>query len=153
VEVKQRPTLTIAAILCATATGASYAQERPASKSVDSVVATLAGGLVGQGECIGIAVGTDHSGVQGFYAYGSVDHGTGRLPAPTTEFEIGSITKVFTTTLLALYTHRMVVKLDAPLQNCTARSHSAELFRSADYAGRFGNSHVRLAARAANSRR
>jgi CubicO group peptidase (beta-lactamase class C family) len=37
-------------------------------------------------------------------------------PAATTEFEIGSTTKVFTTTLLALYARRHLVKLDDPLQ-------------------------------------
>jgi len=116
-EVARRLTFIAALMLHAMAAGASSAQVQPASKAVDSVVAALAGGLVERGECAGIAIGIDHGGEHGFYPYGSVEHGTGRLSTPTTEFEIGSITKVFTTTLLALYAHRHQVKLDAALQN------------------------------------
>ena len=110
----------MAAMLSVTAAWPGFAQERPAGRPVAAVVDTLAGGLVGRG-CVGVAVGVDHGGTQGFYAYGEVARGTGRRPQPTTEFEIGSITKVFTTTLLALYAQRHVVKLDAPLQNYVPR--------------------------------
>jgi len=109
-----------AAILCVTAAWPGFAQERPSGRPVAAVVDKLAGALVDRG-CVGVAVGIDHGGTQGFYAYGEVARGSGRRPQPTTEFEIGSITKVFTTTLLALYTHRHVVKLDAPLQNYVPR--------------------------------
>jgi serine-type D-Ala-D-Ala carboxypeptidase/endopeptidase len=93
------------------------APAQPPTQSVASAVAAFAGGLVERGECTGIAVGTDDRGTQGFYAYGEVARGSGRPPTPTTEFEIGSVTKVFTTTLLALYARRQLIKLDAPLQN------------------------------------
>jgi serine-type D-Ala-D-Ala carboxypeptidase/endopeptidase len=96
--------------------GVAQAQQ-PANPKVDSAVAAVAGGLVERGACTGIAVGTNDRGAQGFYAYGEVARGSGRRPAATTEFEIGSITKVFTTTLLALYAQRQVIKLDAPLQS------------------------------------
>jgi serine-type D-Ala-D-Ala carboxypeptidase/endopeptidase len=116
-EVARRLTSVTAVFLlqCAAAVWPSSAQE-PASTSVGSVLAALTGGLVERRECAGIAVGTDDGGTQGFYAFGEVGHGSGRPPTPTTEFEIGSITKVFTTTLLALYAHRHLIKLDAPLQ-------------------------------------
>jgi serine-type D-Ala-D-Ala carboxypeptidase/endopeptidase len=110
----------VAAILCISAWPGS-AQQRPASPSPDSVVTRLTGGLVERGECVGVAVGVDHGGAQSTYAYGEVERGTGRRPGPATEFEIGSITKVFTTTLLSLYAHRNVVKLDAPLQDYLPR--------------------------------
>jgi serine-type D-Ala-D-Ala carboxypeptidase/endopeptidase len=116
------------AILFATAAWPGFAQERPASKPVAAVVDTLAGGLVERAECVGIAVGVDHGGVQSTHAYGEVERGTGRRPGPTTEFEIGSITKVFTTTLLALYAHRHVVKLDAPLQDYVPRGITVPSF-------------------------
>jgi CubicO group peptidase (beta-lactamase class C family) len=80
------------------------------------VVATLAGGLVERGECVGLAVSVRHGGVEGFYAYGEVERGSGRLPAPTTEFGIASITKLFSATLLVLYARRQLLTLDAPLQ-------------------------------------
>jgi serine-type D-Ala-D-Ala carboxypeptidase/endopeptidase len=91
--------------------------QRTATSELGSAVATHAGGLVNRGECTGIAVGTNDRGSRGFYAFGEVARGSGRAPTPTTEFEIGSITKVFTTTLLALYAQRQLVKLDAPLQS------------------------------------
>jgi CubicO group peptidase (beta-lactamase class C family) len=111
----------LATIFCAVAMWPSSAQERPQSPSVDAVVTRLAGGLVERSECLGVAVGVDHGGVQRFYGFGEVERGTGRRPGPSTEFEIGSITKVFTTTLLALYAQRHVVKLDAPLQDYVPR--------------------------------
>ena len=80
------------------------------------MVAAIAGALVERGECAGVAVGIYDRGTPGFYAYGEVARGSGRLPTPTTLFEIGSITKVFTTTLLALYAQRQSIRLDAPLQ-------------------------------------
>ena len=111
------PAVTVLLLQCTAAAWPGSGQAQPASASGDSVVAALAGGLVERGACTGVAVATDHSGKQDFYAYGEVARGTGRLPTPATEFEIGSITKVFTTTLLALYAHRQAIKLDAPLQN------------------------------------
>jgi serine-type D-Ala-D-Ala carboxypeptidase/endopeptidase len=100
--------------------GLAQAQQ-PANPVVGSAVTALAGGLVKRDECTGIAVGTNVRGTPGFYAYGEVARGSGRPPTPTTEFEIGSITKLFTTTLLALYAQRQLVKLDAPLQNYVPR--------------------------------
>jgi serine-type D-Ala-D-Ala carboxypeptidase/endopeptidase len=94
--------------------GLAQAQQPPKPASA---VAAIAGRLVERGECTAIAVGAYDRGTPGFYAYGEVARGSGRLPTPTTEFEIGSVTKVFTTTLLALYAQRQLIKLDAPLRN------------------------------------
>jgi serine-type D-Ala-D-Ala carboxypeptidase/endopeptidase len=102
--------------LCAT-TLSLPAAAQPAEKTFASAVAALAGALVERGECTGIAVGTNDRGTPGFYAYGEVARGSGRAPEPKTAFEIGSVTKVFTATLLAIEAQRGVVKLDAPLQN------------------------------------
>jgi CubicO group peptidase (beta-lactamase class C family) len=107
---------TLGIALCAMNAGIGSAQERPPSKPADSVVAALAGQPVERGECVGVAVGIDNGSAQSFYSYGSVEQGVARVPVPATEFEIGSVTKVFTTTLLALYTRNHVVKLDDPLQ-------------------------------------
>ena len=96
--------------------GLAQAQQ-PANSKTGSAVAAIAAPLVERGACTGIAVGINDRGARSFYAYGEVARGSGRRPTPTTEFEIGSITKVFTTTLLALYAQRQKIKLDAPLQN------------------------------------
>jgi CubicO group peptidase (beta-lactamase class C family) len=111
-----RRRLAAAVIAIASWPGLAQAQQSP-NPAAGSAVAAIAGGLVERGECASVAVGTYDRGTEGFYAYGEVAHGSGRSPTPTTEFEIGSITKVFTTTLLALYTQRQLIKLDAPLQN------------------------------------
>lgn len=117
---RRRLVAAVSAILIQTAAafwpGLAQAQHLP-NPGAGSAVAAIAGGLVERGECTGVAVGTYDRGTPGFYAYGEVARGTGRSPTPTTEFEIGSVTKVFTTTLLALYAQRQLIKLDAPLQN------------------------------------
>jgi CubicO group peptidase (beta-lactamase class C family) len=118
----------IATFVCAIVAWPSSAQETPAIPSADAVVTRLAGGLVERGECVGIAVGVDHGGMKRTYGFGEVERGSGRRPGPTTEFEIGSITKVFTTTLLALYDHRHVVRLDAPLQDFVPRGVTVPSF-------------------------
>ena len=91
--------------------------QQPANSKVEAVAAAVAAPLIQRGACPGIAVGVNDHGARTFYAYGEVARGSGRRPTPATEFEIGSITKVFTTTLLALYAQRQTVKLDAPLRN------------------------------------
>jgi hypothetical protein len=57
--------------------------QQPANSRPGSAVAAIAGGLVGRGECAGIAVGTYDHGTTGFYAYGEVARGSGRAPTPT----------------------------------------------------------------------
>lgn len=106
------------AILIAVALWAGLAQaQQPANPKAGAAVTAAVAPLVERGACAGVAVGINDRGTRSFYAYGEVARGSGRRPTPTTEFEIGSITKVFTTTLLALYAQRQTIKLDAPLQN------------------------------------
>jgi CubicO group peptidase (beta-lactamase class C family) len=113
---RRRLLAAVSVIAAAFLPGPAQAQQSP-NPGLGSAVAAIAGGLVERGECAGVAVGTYDRGTPGFYAYGEAARGSGRAPTPTTEFEIGSITKVFTTTLLALYTQRQLIKLDTPLQN------------------------------------
>jgi serine-type D-Ala-D-Ala carboxypeptidase/endopeptidase len=103
-------------IPCAAAFALSAGTAPAAETTFASAVASLAGPLAERGECTSVAVGTNERGTPGFYAYGDVARGGGRAPTPKTEFEIGSVTKVFTTTLLAIYAQRGTVKLDEPLQ-------------------------------------
>ena len=111
-----RPSLAFALVLAVMPVETSSGQEQSAPQSVASMVSALASELVQRGECVGIAVAVDKGGERGFYGFGSIEQGTGQLPNVATEFEIGSITKVFTTSLLALYAHRHVIRLDDPLQ-------------------------------------
>jgi serine-type D-Ala-D-Ala carboxypeptidase/endopeptidase len=95
---------------------AGHGQGRSANQSVAFIVSALASEPVSRGECVGLTVDVNNNGEQSFRSYGRVELGNGKLPGPTTEFEIGSITKVFTTTLLALYERRHVVRFEDPLQ-------------------------------------
>lgn len=61
---------------------------------------------------VGVRVGA----AEQIFSYGETIRRSGRRPSPTTVFEIGSVTKTFTATLLALFAERGIVRLDDPLQ-------------------------------------
>jgi len=50
-----------------------------------------------------------------YYSYGETERGTGQLPNEHTLFEIGSITKTFTTTLLACAANEGKLNLHVPI--------------------------------------
>jgi hypothetical protein len=79
-QMPRRSIPVVATFLCAATAWPAFAQERPATSPVAAVVDTLAGGLMARSECVGVAVGVDHGGMQGFYAYGEVERGSGRRP-------------------------------------------------------------------------
>ena len=66
---------------------------------------------------VGCVVGVIDNGQQEVYGYGEIHRGAGDKPDGHTVYEIGSITKAFTGTLLGDMVNRGVVKLDAPLQD------------------------------------
>jgi CubicO group peptidase (beta-lactamase class C family) len=63
---------------------------------------------------VGVAVGVGHEGRVWTFEHGRLGPDRPHPPAPDTIFEIGSITKVFTATLLALLAERGSVALDDP---------------------------------------
>jgi serine-type D-Ala-D-Ala carboxypeptidase/endopeptidase len=65
---------------------------------------------------VGIAVGVRHGGESAFVGRGRVGDDRPRRPDERTIFEIGSITKAFTATLLADLAREGVVALDDPVQ-------------------------------------
>jgi serine-type D-Ala-D-Ala carboxypeptidase/endopeptidase len=65
----------------------------------------------------GCVVGVFDNGRKEVHGYGEVHRGKGDRPDGDTIYEIGSITKAFTGTLLADAVQRGLVKLDAPLQD------------------------------------
>jgi serine-type D-Ala-D-Ala carboxypeptidase/endopeptidase len=73
--------------------------------------------LVDSDSIVGCVVGIYDNGRQEVYAYGEVKRGSGEKPSGDTIYEIGSMTKVFTGTLLGDLVNRGIVKLDAPLQD------------------------------------
>ena len=63
------------------------------------------------GGCMGAIVGDAHA----VKCYGRLGRGSRRRPTPQTLFQIGSITKTFTATLLALRVHQREVRLSDPI--------------------------------------
>ncbi len=71
---------------------------------------------VDNGYNVGIVVGVvDERGTR-YFSYGETAFGNGILPDENSVFEIGSITKVFTATLLADMVRRGEVELDDPIE-------------------------------------
>ncbi len=70
---------------------------------------------VASGACTGVSVGLRTNDASHLYYFGKTgNHGK---PDATTVWRIGSITKVFTTTVLGLAVHAKTVKLDDPAQD------------------------------------
>jgi CubicO group peptidase (beta-lactamase class C family) len=63
---------------------------------------------------VGLSIGILKDGKITTYNYGETARGNKRLPTSNTIFEIGSITKTFTATLLAYYVNEGKVKLNDP---------------------------------------
>ena len=106
------PRATLAVILLATAAEATAAQSFPS----DSAILAIISQRVGEGRSAGIVVGlVEPDGRTRVVAFG--DPGPGKLPLDAnTVFEIGSISKVFTSTVLAQMVSQGKVKLDDPAQ-------------------------------------
>ncbi len=80
-------------------------------------IARLVQPLVESKAFVGCEVGIIDNGKQEIHAYGEIHQGAGDKPAGDTIYEIGSMTKAFTGTLLGEMVVRGEVKLDAPLQD------------------------------------
>ena len=72
----------------------------------------LANGSGGVGLVIGVIDGDRRM----ILSYGETKRGNGQKPKTNTIFQIGSVTKVFTATLLAIYVEKNVVNYSDPLQ-------------------------------------
>ena len=106
------PSLVLLAI--ALAAPASPAQSQ--SFIADSAIRTILQQRVDQKRAAGLVVGTlDASGRSSVVAYGSADAAGAQRLDGNTVFEIGSITKTFTATILADMVLRGEVKLDDPV--------------------------------------
>jgi CubicO group peptidase (beta-lactamase class C family) len=82
--------------LISTAIGCK-AQPSSPDKAVDSIVRSY----MKNNHAVGWSIGVLKEGKTWFYGYGEIGKGSGKAPDPATIFEIGSISKTFTATLLA----------------------------------------------------
>jgi CubicO group peptidase (beta-lactamase class C family) len=83
-----------------------------------AVVDEAAGAFVAGGNTVGLAVGIFRQGTPHTFGYGLRDLNRDTPVDGDTVFEIGSITKTFTATLLADLAREGLVSLDMPVQEC-----------------------------------
>jgi serine-type D-Ala-D-Ala carboxypeptidase/endopeptidase len=83
------------------------------SQEVDRLVKPL----VESKSIVGCVIGVVDGDKQEVFGYGEIHRGAGDKPDGNTVYEIGSITKAFTGTLLGDMVSRGIVKVDAPLQD------------------------------------
>ncbi|GAB3894532.1 hypothetical protein GCM10028803_09640 [Larkinella knui] len=82
---------------------------------VDKQVDAVARAYIKKQNTVGLSIGILRNDSLYTYGYGETAKGNGRIPDATTLFEIGSISKTFTATLLADAVQRGLVKLDDPV--------------------------------------
>ena len=90
-------------------------------KKIDSAVRPY----IQKTNAAGLSIGILRNGVITTYNYGETKQGNNKLPNSNTLFEIGSITKTFTATLLAWYANEGKVKLSDPITRYLPDSVSA----------------------------
>jgi CubicO group peptidase (beta-lactamase class C family) len=81
----------------------------------DKKVDTAARNYIQKANTVGLCIGIIKNGVVRTFNYGETAIGSGKMPDENNLFEIGSITKTFTATLLAYYVNEGKVKLTDPI--------------------------------------
>ncbi|MHA4808999.1 serine hydrolase domain-containing protein [Flavitalea flava] len=87
----------------------------PLTTSLDKKVDSVAGSYIKKGGAIGLSIGILKDGKTYFYGYGETAKGNKTIPETGTIFEIGSISKTFTATLLAIAVGEGKVRLNDPV--------------------------------------
>lgn len=82
---------------------------------IDKIVDTIVRKYIQRANTVSISVGIIKNGSTHTYNYGEVKKGKGQMPNIGSIYEIASITKTFTATLLAWYVNEGVLKLDDPI--------------------------------------
>ncbi len=81
----------------------------------DKKIDTAARKYIQKGNTVGLVIGVINKGKISAYSYGETVKGNHKLPNADSFFEIGSITKTFTSTLLAWYVNEKAVNLNDPI--------------------------------------
>lgn len=87
----------------------------PLKTSLDKKVDSLARPLIGQGKPVGMVIGVLDNGKTAVYGYGEKHKGQSQVPDGNTLFEIGSLSKIYTATLLSFCVQQGLMKLDDPV--------------------------------------
>ncbi len=101
-----------------TSTKTNNAKKLPIDILVDSILQKA----MFLSKAVGVSVGILQDGKTYFYNYGEMQRGKGVLPVNTALYEIGSITKTFTGTLLAKAVVEGKIKLDDPINKYLPKS-------------------------------
>ena len=94
---------------------AMAATSNPMLSDLDKQVDSVARKYIQKANTVGLCIGIIKDGKTRIYQYGEAKKGAGKLPNADSFFEIGSITKTFTATLLAWYVNEGKVKLTDPI--------------------------------------
>src|SRR5690606_28266813 len=91
------------------------ASNSAATSKLDFYIDSVALAYSRKGHTHALAIGVVHEGKTSSYYYGETENGNKRLPDENTLFEIGSISKTFTATLLAYLAQTQQLSLDDPI--------------------------------------
>lgn len=82
---------------------------------LDKRIDSAARSYINKINTVGLAIGILKDGKLHFYGYGETEKGNKQIPADHTIFEIGSISKTFTATLLTWYVNEKKIALSDPV--------------------------------------
>ncbi|MDB4926073.1 serine hydrolase [Mucilaginibacter sp.] len=91
------------------------ATSNPLKSDIDKKINAEARKYIQKANTVGLSIGIIKDGKVSTYNYGETTRGNKRLPTTNTIFEIGSITKTFTSTLLAYYVNEGKISLTDPI--------------------------------------
>jgi CubicO group peptidase (beta-lactamase class C family) len=104
---------TLNATICNAQTRANT--NNPMQSTLDKKVDSVARSFIDSGKTVGLSIGIITQGKMYPYGYGETKKGNKIVPDANTIFEIGSITKTFTATLLAWYVNEGKISLSDPI--------------------------------------
>lgn len=81
----------------------------------DKRIDTIARDYINKVTAVGLSIGILYKGNVYYYGYGEMKKGSGKIPDEHAVFEIGSVTKTFTATLLAYFVVEGKVQLSDPI--------------------------------------
>jgi len=88
----------------------------PLKTDIDKKVDSVARKYIQKSITVGLCIGVIDNGVISTYGYGETVRGNGKIPNADNFFELGSITKTFTSILLAYYVNEGKIKLRDPIR-------------------------------------
>lgn len=88
---------------------------RSTASKLDRYIDSVALAYSRKGHTHALAIGVVNEGKTSSYYYGETERGNKRLPDENTLFEIGSLTKTFTATLLAYFVQTQQLGIDDPI--------------------------------------